>query len=74
MDPSRLRRIRCSGSGIQRWRAILREWLMEEEEVEAISDIATLWEDPQHILDEHGRSSELSTMHSTLTSLSGFIS
>jgi hypothetical protein len=46
MELSRLERIRCSGSGVQRWRAILREWLMKEEEYEAISDIATLWEDP----------------------------
>jgi hypothetical protein len=46
MDLSRPERIRCSGSGVQRWRAILREWLMKEEEYEAISDIATLWEDP----------------------------
>jgi len=46
MDPSQLRTIRCSRSGIQRWRAILREWRMEQEEFEAIPDIATLWEDP----------------------------
>jgi len=32
--------------GVQKWRAILREWLMQEEEYEAIPDIATLWEDP----------------------------
>ena len=28
MDPSCPERIRCSGSGVQKWRAILREWLM----------------------------------------------
>ena len=39
-------RIRCSGSGVAKWRTVLREWLMEEEEFEAIPDIATLWEDP----------------------------
>jgi len=32
--------------GVQNWRAILREWLMQEEEYETIPDIATLWEDP----------------------------
>jgi len=46
MNPSCPERIQCSGSGVQKWRAILREWLMKEEEYEAIPDIATLWEDP----------------------------
>jgi len=46
MDLSRRERIQCSGLGVQRWRAILRECLMKEEEYEAISGIATLWEDP----------------------------
>jgi len=33
------------GVGGPEWRAILREWLRKEKEYEAISDIATLWED-----------------------------
>jgi len=40
------KRIRCSGSGVQRWREVRREWLLEKEENEAIPDIAILWEDP----------------------------
>jgi len=46
MDLSCPERIRCSGSGVQRWRAIHRKWLKKEEEYEAVSDVATLLEDP----------------------------
>jgi len=31
---------------VKRWRETLREWLLEEEEFEAVPDITILWEDP----------------------------
>jgi len=46
VDPPAQERIRCSGAGVQRWRETLREWLLEEEEFQAIPEKTTLWEDP----------------------------
>jgi len=46
MDSPTSKRIRCSGSGVQRWREVVKDWLLEEEEYEAIPNIAILLEDP----------------------------